>query len=157
MKLVRLLALCAIALATFAAFAAQSDDPAAFVRALYKEHDAGRGPFFQTESKQSIARWFDAQLTDLIWKDALEAAGEVGRLEADPLYDSQDTDGMKNLEVRTVERKAGTARVLVTYDQFRQKVAIDYRLTRGSSGWRITNIHYPRWNGDLRSMLETSL
>ncbi|HEX2059710.1 MAG TPA: DUF3828 domain-containing protein [Thermoanaerobaculia bacterium] len=153
MKTVRLLIVCAIA---FAAVAAQNDDPAAFVRSLYREHDAGRGPFFQTESKKPIARWFDARLTELIWKDALEAAGEVGRLDADPLYDSQDTDGMKSLKVRTVERKGNTARVLVTYDQFQHRYEIDFRLVREKRGWRITNIHYPRWSGDLRSILETT-
>ena len=144
----------AILLVAFASLAAApNDDPAAFIRELYKEHDAGRGPFFQDDDKKVIARWFDARLTELIWKDAVEAAGEVGRLDADPLYDSQDTEYMKNLMVRTVARKGDTARVLVTYDQFHHKYTIDYRLKRGKNGWRITNIHWPRWNGDLVTTL----
>ena len=148
----KLVAILLVAVASAIA-AAPKDDPADFIRALYKEHDAGRGPFFQDDDKKVIARWFDTRLTELIWRDAVEAAGEVGRLDADPLYDSQDTDMMKNLRFRTVAWNGKTARVLVTYDQFHHKYTIDYRLKRGKNGWRITNIHWPRWNGDLVTTL----
>ncbi|HYH09205.1 MAG TPA: hypothetical protein VEK11_19320 [Thermoanaerobaculia bacterium] len=149
----KLIAILFVACATFAA-PQPKDDPAAFVRDLYKAHNAGKGPFFQNEDKPLIGRWFDRRLTELIWRDAVEADGEVGRIEADPLYDSQDTDGIKNVRMSVPERTSASARVLVTYDQGRDRYTIDFRLTRLQKGWRITNIYYPDSETDLVSMLE---
>lgn len=147
--------LIAIFLFALAAFAAPrpKDDPAAFIRDLYKAHNAGKGPFFQTDDKPLIGRWFDRRLTELIWRDAVEADGEAGRIDFDPLYDSQDTDGIKNVRMSVPDWTTESARVVVTYQQGRDTVAIEFELTRLSKGWRVNNIHYAET--DLVSILES--
>jgi hypothetical protein len=152
----KLIAILIVAVSAFAARAPQ-DDPAAFIRDLYKAHNAGKGPFFQNEDKPLIGRWFDRRLTELIWRDAVEADGEVGRIDFDPLYASQDTDGIKNFRFAGVDRDGDSAVVTMTYQQGRATTTIQFELTRLTKGWRISNIHYPDSGSDLVSILEGDL
>lgn len=115
--------------------------PEAFVRDLYKEHDAERSPFFQTEDRARVDRHFDKSLADLIWKDAVESKGEVGALGADPLYNAQDTE-IKNFNVRTVSQSEGRAEVAATFDNFGEKQRIVYRLVAAGADWKIADIDY---------------
>src|ERR1700752_9650 len=65
-------------------------DPDVIVRNLYFAQQAGSGPFFQTKSSALVDKYFRKDLADLIWKDAIKANGEVGAIDFDPLYGSQD-------------------------------------------------------------------
>jgi len=71
--------------------AAKPKSPDALVADLYKAHNAKRSPFFQTRSRARIYQYFEKDLADLIWKDAITSKGEVGVIDGDPLYDAQDT------------------------------------------------------------------
>ncbi|HLL75691.1 MAG TPA: DUF3828 domain-containing protein [Pyrinomonadaceae bacterium] len=115
--------------------------PEAFVSNIYKEHDADRSPFFQTEDRARVDRYFDKALADLIWKDAVESKGEVGALGADPLYNAQDTE-IKNFSTRTVKQEDGKAEVAATFDNFGQKQRIVYRLVSVGADWKIAEIDY---------------
>src|SRR5688572_14184700 len=70
----------------------------AVVADLYKQHDAKKSPFYQTKNRALVDKYFTKQLADMIWKGAVESAGEIGALGADPLYDAQDTE-IKNFAV----------------------------------------------------------
>jgi hypothetical protein len=118
-----------------------SAPPDALVSDLYKQHDAERGPFFQTEDRARVDRYFDKTLADLIWKDAVESKGEVGALGADPLYNAQDTE-IKNFSVRTVSQSDGKAEVAAVFENFGEKQRIVYRLVAVGADWKIAEIDY---------------
>src|SRR5690242_16060336 len=66
--------------ATPAAASAESQTLAAkaVVADLYKQHDAQKGPFFQSKDRAIVDKYFTKPLADLIWKDAITAGDEVG-------------------------------------------------------------------------------
>ena len=111
------------------------------MRDLYKEHDAERSPFFQTDDRARVDKYFDKTLADLIWKDAVESKGEVGALGADPLYNAQDTE-IKNFAVRTASQTEGKAEVVATFENFGEKQRIVYRLSAVGADWKIAEIDY---------------
>src|SRR5450432_4110233 len=77
----------------------KATDPKVTVTNLYKEQKAGTGPFFQAKNRAAVDQYFVKDIADLIWKDAVESKGEVGKLEFDPLYGVQDPD-VKNFVIQ---------------------------------------------------------
>jgi uncharacterized protein YecT (DUF1311 family) len=126
-------------------------DPAAFVRTLYENDQRGLpDPVYGVQSREELLRTFDEPLADLIWRDLVDAQGEVGRHDAHYLYDAQDNE-VQNLQVRTIENKDGRARVLATFDFPMEKGSAEFHLRSTDDGWRITNIV---WDGDNGSYLD---
>lgn len=117
-------------------------DPSAFVQKLYDNDRAGLpDPVFAAKSKQQLLLVFDEPLAELIWRDLVEAQGEVGRMDAHYLYDAQD-DEISKLEVRTLENKRGRARVRATFVVGAETRAVDFHLLLVAGAWRITDITY---------------
>ena len=115
--------------------------PDALVSDLYKQHDAERSPFFQTEDRARVDKYFEKGLADLIWKDAVESKGEVGALEADPLYNAQDSE-IKKFAVSAVSQSGDKAEVAATFENFGEKQRIVYRLVAVGADWKIADIDY---------------
>lgn len=130
--------------------------PDVIVKRLYKEQKAGTGPFFQTKSRARIDKYFAKEIADLIWKDAVAAKGEVGKLDFDPLFGVHDptfTDfvimdtgwggdvkfGPKNEAVVQVTFKLSGIERMVSFRFHQQK----------SKLWKIYDIRYPG-DGDDR-------
>jgi hypothetical protein len=63
--------------------------PETLVSDLYKQKNS---PFFQTKNHGLVNEYFSEPLAQLIWKDAVSSKGEVGALDFDPRYDTQDID-----------------------------------------------------------------
>lgn len=116
--------------------------PAAdLVTALYVEHDAGRSPFFQTEDRARIDRFFERSLAELIWKDAHGPEGEVGAIDFDPLYNAQDVEA-KNLKIGAAQQQGDRARVPVTFDNGGTTMQLTVILVPVAGGWKIDDIDY---------------
>ena len=115
----------------------------AVVTDLYKQHDSKNSPFFQTKNRALVDKYFTKQLADLIWKDAVGSAGEIGALDADPLYDAQDTE-IKGLKVGPAEIDGEKATVKVTFSNFTEKKSLTFFLTLASDVWKIADINYGR-------------
>jgi hypothetical protein len=64
--------------------------PNVIVKNLYAAQKAGSGPFFQYKNRIFVDKYFTKDFADMIWKDAMKAKGEVGAIDFDPLYGSQD-------------------------------------------------------------------
>lgn len=127
-----------------------STDPAAFVRSLYEADQRGAAdPVHSVKSKESLKRTFDGEIVDLIWRDLIDAMGEVGRMDAHYLYDAQDNE-IRNLEIKTAENDGTRARVVSTFEISAEKRTIEFLLANTKNGWRITNILY----GDGKSYME---
>ncbi len=121
--------------------AAEAGTPEALVAALYKAHDNDKSPFFQTDDKALVSKYFTKELTGIIWKDAKDSNGEVGALGADPLYDAQDTE-IKNFAVQKGKIDGTKATVLVTFTNFGEKRKYTYDLAQEDGAWKIANIRY---------------
>lgn len=121
--------------------AAPAVPPDAVVSNLYKAHAAGQSPFFQTDDRARLDKYFEPSLASLIWQDAVTANGEVGAIEFDPLYAAQDMD-IKNLAVSPAQIEGNNARVIVTFDNFGQKVQLNYSLVLVGNEWKIADIAY---------------
>jgi Protein of unknown function (DUF3828) len=121
---------------------ASTRDAELLVASLYRDHDAQRSPFFQTDSKEPLDRYFEPSLAELIWKDAVDSQGEVGALGFDPLYDAQDVEP-KNFTVHPAETDGGTtARVPVSFDSYGEKRQLTYVLASAGDTWKISDIRY---------------
>jgi hypothetical protein len=127
---------------------APQTSPEALVAELYKQHGENRSSFFQTCDRALVDKYFDKNLGDLIWKDAVDSKGEVWAIGADPLYDAQDTE-IKNFSVRSSKNENGRAEVTVSFENFGKKQEIIYLLTADKSEWKIADIKY----GDGRTLL----
>ena len=133
-----LLACCASVRAADAAY----ESPEALVRALYAAHAGDAGPFFQTDDRARVDRWFAKEFADLIWNDTVAAAGEVGTIDADPLFAAQDTE-IAELTIHPAKMDGDVdAQVDVTFTNFGEPQKIVYHLQLGNGVWRIVNIGY---------------
>lgn len=115
--------------------------PDALVAALYKAHDNKKSPFFQTDDKARLTKYFTKELADLIWKDAKESDGEVGVLGFDPLYDAQDTE-IKKFVIQPAKVDEGKATVLATFLNMSAKQKVTFKLMQEGGLWKISDIQY---------------
>lgn len=108
---------------------------------LYKQHDANKGPF--RERKRAVVdKYFAKPLADMIWKNEQRPDGEMGAIDADPLYDAQDTE-IKKLTVGKAAGDGGKATVPVSFENYGHKKTINYILVREGDAWKIADIKYP--------------
>jgi hypothetical protein len=114
--------------------------PDAVVAALYRQHKR-QSPFFQTRSRALVDRYFEKQLGDLLWKDAITSKNEVGVIDGDPLYNAQDME-IKKFSIHRAVIGGDTADVLVTFENLGIKKQITFNLVPRRTGWKIANIKY---------------
>jgi hypothetical protein len=115
----------------------------AFVADLYKQHDAKKSPFFQTKTRALVDKYFTKQLAALIWKVVVTSAGEIGALDADPLYDAQDVD-IKNFKIGAADIKGEKAAVPLTFTNFVEKKSLTFSLSLVNDSWKIADVNYGR-------------
>lgn len=129
-------------------------DPDAIVRELYKAQDAHKGPFFDSKNRNLAERYFTKELAALIVKDAAKSDDEIGSIDFDPLYDSQDPE-VTNFKIGGVQwggtGKHGDdpgddalAHVGVTFKDNgdARELRFDFKQLHDKT-WRISDIHYP--------------
>jgi hypothetical protein len=138
----------------FAQSKAKEITPAAIVKNLYAAQKAGSSPFFQTKNRAVVDRYFRKDLADLIWKDAVAANGEVGAIDFDPLYGSQDPQITDFTIMDTGwggDSKFGPpdeAVVQVTFKDSGKERMVSYQFKQGKDKkWKIYDVHY-RGEGD---------
>ena len=117
--------------------------PDSLVRALYQQHNDGKSPFFQTNSRPLVETFFAKKTAALIWNDAVTANGEIGKLDADSLYNAQDTDITDFAVQPPIFREANrTADVPVRFSNYGHKQTIRFAFIEESGNWKISDIHY---------------
>ncbi len=123
----------------FAKFSAQTKlAPDALVRDLYKTPDS---PFYQKENRALVDKYFAASLAETIWTEANEPRDGAGALDADPLYNAQDSD-IKKLVVAKPKITGDTAQVVVSFLNFKKLYKINYSLVKEDGDWKISDINY---------------
>jgi hypothetical protein len=108
---------------------------------LYKQHDAKKSPFFQTNDRARVDAFFTKPTADLIWKDANESKGEIGAIDFDPLYATQDLD-KKNFAIGKASLNGDAATVVVSYSNSGAKMRITYVMKMQDGSWKIDDIKY---------------
>ena len=129
---------------------AQGPDPDAIVKTLYAAQKAGSGPFFQTKSRALVDKFFVKEFADLIWNDAVKANGEVGAIDFDPLYASQDPQ-ITHFRIMGTgwggDDKSGSddkAVVQVTFKNAGEAQMISFQFHQEKNKrWKIEDIRYP--------------
>ena len=125
--------------------------PKDLVAQLYQAHRSKHDPLDETAL---LDRYFDPALLKLYLKDKIEAKGEVGRLDGDPLYNAQDME-IKDFSVSAPEMAGGEARVTVNFKNL-GKPTLRYMLSRTANGWKISDIRYDD-GSSLKKILEGKL
>lgn len=141
-----------VSLLTAAISSAGDLSPKDLVAQLYQAHRSKHDPLDDTAL---LGRYFDSALLTLYLRDRREAKGEVGRLDGDPLYNSQDME-IKDLSVSAPEMTGGEARVTVNFKNFGKPTRVVYMLDRTANGWKISDIRYDD-GSSLKKILEGKL
>jgi len=115
--------------------------PEGLVADLYKLDEKKQSPFSQTKDHGLVTRYFSERLAQLIWKDAVKSKGEVGALDADPLYDAQDFD-IKKFSLRKSKSEKDSAEVIASFENMGHQTEITFSLVLTKTGWRISDIKY---------------
>ena len=124
--------------------AAEAPAPPLVVKALYAAHASEKSPFFQSDDRALIDRFFTATLGDLLVKDVVESEGQVGRLAFDPLFASQDPQITEFVIGETRLGGEGKAIVPVTFKDGGMARKISFHVVQGKDKvWLIEDIHYP--------------
>jgi hypothetical protein len=119
---------------------------------LYKQHDAEKGPF-RERRRAVIDKYFAKPLADMIWKNEQRPEGEMGAIDADPLYDAQDTQ-IKKFNVGKAVIDGSKATVTVTFENFGEKKKLQYMMVREGDAWKISDIKYPGGHTLLQNFRE---
>jgi hypothetical protein len=128
----------------FARSETQTTTPDVVVKNLYAAQKAGTGPFFQTRNRALVDRYFSKDLADMIWKDAVSAKGEVGAIDFDPLYNSQDPQ-ITDFVIEKPREAGGpdNAFVQVNFNNNGKADQVDFELQRSANKtWKIVGIYY---------------
>lgn len=128
----------------FAKSEAQRASPELVVKNLYAAQKSSTGPFFQTKSRALVDRYFSKDLADMIWKDAVAAKGEVGAIDFDPLYASQDPQ-ITDFVIGKPREAGGpdNAFVSVNFKSNGKADQVDFELQRDQDKtWKIIGIYY---------------
>jgi hypothetical protein len=132
----------------------RSAEAEALVADLYRQHDAKKGPFFQTADRHRVDKYFTRSTADLIWKDSTSSKGEIGAIDFDPLYDTQDVD-KKNFSIGGATVNGDRATVVASYTNFGEKKRIVFALKFADSDWKIEDIRYDAGHTLLGLLRET--
>ena len=131
--------------------------PKAVVAQLYKAYGTEQSPEGETHL---FTRYFDDELLKLYLKDVREAKGEVGRLDAVPLYNAQEiqiTDfSISAPKITGPSRTGMEALVTVRFKNIGKPTRVKCVLHRTVHGWKISDIRYD--NGySLKKILQSPL
>src|SRR5439155_18297010 len=113
--------------------------PEGLVSDLLKLNEKKQSPFSQTKDRGLVTKYFSERLAQLIWKDAVKSKGEVGALDADPLYDAQDFD-IKKFSLRKSKSEKDSAEVIASFENMGRKTEITFSLILTKTGWKISDI-----------------
>ncbi len=129
--------------------------PDALVKDLYKAHDRDNGAIVQGENRKILDKYFDKNLANLIWKDMTTNKDEVGVIDFDIFYNTQDAE-IKNLNIGAAKIDGDKASVPVTFVNFKIKNSLTYQLVKENSAWKISNIDYGKGENLLKYFKESA-
>lgn len=126
---------------------AQQTVPEELIKDLYKTHEKDNAGILNGKSRKLLDKYFDKNLANLIWKDLTTHQDEVGVIDFDIFYNTQDPL-IKNLKVNPAKIEGAKATVPVTFTNTNVKETVTYLMTQQNNAWKISDIRY-REGGSL--------
>lgn len=136
-------------------FAAGAQTPESVVSALYKLHDAEKGPFIERNSRPQVDKFFTKELANLLWKEFTSTTDEIGAIDFDPLYNTQDTVDVKSFSIKRKSLKGIKSTVTVGFVDADRKQVITFSMKKEGGKWKIADIGYPESDGILKMLKDT--
>lgn len=122
------------------------ETPETVLTDLYKVHaedtKSNRDQILDGKSRKMLDKFFDKNLANLIWKDLTTNKDEVGVIDSDIFYSTQDTPHIKDLKVAPPVIKGDTATDTVTFTDSGLKRTLVYSLVKENNAWKISDISY---------------
>ena len=131
--------------------ASQSGTPEALLREVYRIHGEDMktaGPkdrIMNGKSRVYLDKFFDKNLADLIWKDLTTHTQDIGVIDMDIFYNTQDPL-IKKVVVARASINGDSAAVRVSFANAGARETVIYAVVRENGKWKIHDIKYR--NGD---------
>lgn len=118
----------------------------ALIRDVYKVHGEdmktpSRDRIMGGKSRTLLDKYFEKKLADLIWKDMTTHPGEIGVIDWDIFYATQDPQ-IKNVVVAPAAVNGDKATVRVTFTNYTSKEIVTYLMAKEGGKWKIHDIKY---------------
>lgn len=124
---------------------ANAQTPEAMLKAFYKMRavawKTNKDPILGAKNRKTIDKYLDKTLADYFWKDMTTHKEEVGVLDFDPFYNTQDAM-ISHLVVGKGKVSGHKATVVVTFKNSGRKEVLTYSLVKQNSVWKISDIKY---------------
>ena len=134
------------------------ETPETVLTDLYKVHaedtKSNRDQFLDGKSRKMLDKFFDKNLANLIWKDLTTNKDEVGVIDSDIFYSTQDTPHIKDLKVAPAVIKGDKATDTVTFTDTGIKQKLVYSLVKENDVWKISDISYGKEGSLLKFFKE---
>lgn len=127
--------------------------PRALVSKLYALRSKEGDPLRNPTDRKSLGQYFTVRLARLYVQDQVDAKGEVGRVDSDPLYYAQDFD-ITDFQVSEPAASKGGSVVVVTFRNIDKPCRVELHVVKTKAGWRISDIDYEDGK-TLRGILES--
>lgn len=127
----------------------QTSSPDALIRDLYKVHAKNAGTIVQGKNRSVLNKYFDKNLSGLIWKDITTHQDEIGVIDFDIFYNTQDPV-ISRLVVGAAKVSGDKATVAVTFNNDKAKNLVTYSLVKENSAWKISDIIYGKGESLLK-------
>ncbi len=120
--------------------------PDTVIKDLYAAHardfkDNSQDGIVSSKSRKKLDKYFNKNLADLIWKDMTTHEGEIGVIDFDIFYNTQDPD-IKNLVVSPAKIEGTKATVPVNFVNSTLKETVTYLMVQENGAWKISDIKY---------------
>jgi hypothetical protein len=150
-------------LAAFApaiALAGPAPEARALLETIYKPYtDATmQEGVAETDEDTRNARYYTPDIVALLARDRKDssARNEVGRLDFDPLTNTQDWEPTP-IDIGAEDAGAGKARGTATFTLFNKTTVVRFDLSKTSDGWRVSDIHWNDAKEGLKDILSKPL
>ena len=127
--------------------------PQLLVSKLYRLWSKEGDPLRNPTDQESLGPYFSDHLTHLYIQDQIDAKGEVGRMDSDPLYYAEDFE-ITDFKVGEPTKTKDGVVVVVRFRNIKKPCHVDFDLIRTKEGWRVSDIKYEDGK-TLRGILES--
>jgi hypothetical protein len=122
------------------------DSPARIIEEIYAIHAQdlkaeAEDRIINGADRRNLDKYFDKNLANLIWIDLTTQRDEVGVIDFDLFYATQDPQ-ITNVRVAPAQIAGGKASVRVTFNNAGAKYSVVYLLVRENGNWKINDIKY---------------
>jgi hypothetical protein len=121
--------------------AATGQSASQFLRTLYAHYASGQSDFNPTG--RLAPTLFTPALLSLIRHDQTREAGDVGRLDHDPVCACQDFDGFRPQSITITTETSAATHAIVRFHNAGHETTVGYSLVRQHGQWKIADIANP--------------